>query len=39
VAVRNREGAENRGVSLEVFIERATEEARTKALDSSRFGD
>src|ERR671930_106482 len=30
VAVRDREGTENRGVSLDVFIERVTEEARTR---------
>jgi threonyl-tRNA synthetase len=39
VAVRDRDGAENRGVSLDVFIERVSEEARTRALESSKFGD
>jgi threonyl-tRNA synthetase len=39
VAVRDRDGNEVRGVSLDVFLERVTEEARLRSLESSRFGD
>src|SRR5207244_12129391 len=37
VAVRDREGNETRGVPLDTFVEAASEEARTRALRSSRF--
>jgi threonyl-tRNA synthetase len=37
VAVRDREGNETRGVPLDTFLGRAVEEARTRALESSRF--
>ena len=39
VAVRDREGHETRGVSLEVFLERVTNEAKTRALQGSTFGN
>jgi len=39
VAVRDREGKERRGVSLEVFVERITEEALARSLEPSEFGD
>jgi threonyl-tRNA synthetase len=38
VAVRDRDGNEDRGVSLDVFLERVTDEARTRALETSTFG-
>jgi threonyl-tRNA synthetase len=37
VAVRDRDGNETRGVPLDTFVGRAEEEARTRALQSSRF--
>jgi threonyl-tRNA synthetase len=37
VAVRDRVGNETRGVDLGAFIERVTEEARTRSLEPSRF--
>jgi len=37
VAVRDRDGNETRGVPLDTFVEAAVEEARTRALQSSRF--
>jgi threonyl-tRNA synthetase len=39
VAVRDREGHEVRGVPLDVFLERATEESRSRSLQPSRFDD
>jgi threonyl-tRNA synthetase len=39
VAVRDRDGNEVRGVALDVFLERVTEEVRLRSLESSRFGD
>ncbi len=37
VAVRDRDGNETRGVPFDVFADRAVEEARSRALESSRF--
>jgi threonyl-tRNA synthetase len=37
VAVRDREGHETRGVSLDVFVERVTNEVKARALQGSRF--
>jgi threonyl-tRNA synthetase len=38
VAVRDREGNETRGVPLDEFVAKVTEEAATRALEPSRFG-
>ena len=37
VAVRDRDGNATRGVSLDLFVELATEEARSRSLEASRF--
>ena len=39
VAVRDRDGNEDRGVSLDVFLERVAEEARSRSLEPSGFSN